>query len=346
MVDVRRMNKTSIVVVIVLAGAAQGQQASFEWLGEAQHLCDINDRGQVVAEIWTEGRFRIGRYSDAIGWEFLDPWFAQTSYIPHIAETGQVSFTSSIGGEPVAFRYTDGIGLQSLDTAGYGWTMAAGINDAGDVPVLAQTPGGQRVAVFRDGSGLQLVPSAPLGMSSPSAINNSGMISGTWEPAGNAFAVRYVPGVGMQDLGSLGFPRSVSIAMNNSGDVIGWSSESNLESRFFLYTDQNGITALPLGTMEASLEDINDSRWIVGSRNFSAVLWTPASGLIDLDAMLPVGTEGHLRAAIAVNNRGQILGTGWLNGQAGLFRVTVHQLPSPGAFVMFAFAAIAHGRRR
>ncbi|MDX2000567.1 MAG: hypothetical protein SF066_22835 [Thermoanaerobaculia bacterium] len=66
--------------------------------------------------------------------------------------------------------------------------------------------------------------------------------------------------------------------------------------------------------------DVNESGWIVGFTN-GATLWTNTGQRYDLNTLIE--TEGwDLASASAINDQGQIVGTGYHNGEIRAFLLT------------------------
>jgi probable HAF family extracellular repeat protein len=103
----------------------------------------------------------------------------------------------------------------------------------------------------------------------------------------------------MQDLGTLGGSFSGADGINNSGQVVGYSYTASGQNHGFLWQD---------GTMS----DLND--------------------------LIPAGSGWTLYVAWAINNAGQIVGTGSLNGQTHAFLLTPDSsaLTAPAGTVRFA----------
>jgi probable HAF family extracellular repeat protein len=172
----------------------------------------------------------------------------------------------------------------------------------------------------------------------------------------------------MKDLGTLdpspGYP-SVGSAVNAMGEVAGWSASINAGGlqQAFLYS---GGTMYELGTLTAVGGDhtpseaysINASGTVVGyagspndplSSSNRAWIWIPTnsngtssqSGLTDLNSLIPAGSGWVLNVAEAIDDTGQIVGSGTINGQEHAFLLnpsTTTALAQPAALMMTASA--------
>jgi probable HAF family extracellular repeat protein len=144
-------------------------------------------------------------------------------------------------------------------------------------------------------------------------------------------AFRFTPGVGMFDLGTLGgSSRSLSTpsSINADGDVVGYAYDpATVTMKGFLYTDRGGMVALgSLGGRQTIPNDINDNGAIVGDAtppglSLHGFLHTPAAGLVDLNSLIDSTSGWTLGTAVAINNRGMIVGTGGLGGRSRGYRL-------------------------
>ncbi len=136
----------------------------------------------------------------------------------------------------------------------------------------------------------------------------------------------------MRDLGTLpGCVDSYGYAVNRRGEVVGSAThgESDFEgvairdvAAAFLWRGGK-MMALPIlpGRKNCEAFAINDSSTIAGSCDSRAVVWSRGK-IVDLNTCLPPASGWVLEEAQAINNRGQIVGTGKLNGQEHLFLLT------------------------
>jgi probable HAF family extracellular repeat protein len=230
--------------------------------------------------------------------------------------------------------------------------VACGINDAGEV--VGTSKGN---AILWDGG--KAINLGTLGGSGPPSaaigINAGGQVAG-YAPISDSYQTQHAflwspnstDGTNgkMKDLGTLdpspGYP-GVGAAVNAIGEVAGWSASIDAGGLqlAFLYS---GGTMYELGTLTAVGGDhtpseaygINDGGTVVGyagspngplSASNRAWIWVPTSpdgtssqsGLTDLNSLIPAGSGWVLNAAEAVNNVGQIVGAGTINGQLHAF---------------------------
>jgi probable HAF family extracellular repeat protein len=139
-------------------------------------------------------------------------------------------------------------------------------------------------------------------------------------------------------------------AINDNNLVVGATGSNSMSGAYshaYLY-DYNAGSLLDLGTLSGGLTssaaDINNTNQVVGSSwlvteltsvndptQYHAFLWEN-NVMTDLNDELPAGSGWILTAAAAINDNGDIVGTGLLNGQVHGFLLTAGgaQLPAPG----------------
>ncbi len=119
-----------------------------------------------------------------------------------------------------------------------------------------------------------------------------------------------------------GYTSSTALAINEAGQVVGWSGDGpNTTAVLWSSEGVTAIGGLP-GDESSQALDINDLGQVVGRSGASgqtrAVIWR--SGVaVDLNSVLPAGTEWILTEASEVDNRGAIVGSGLNRGEVRAF---------------------------
>ena len=131
--------------------------------------------------------------------------------------------------------------------------------------------------------------------------------------AGAAFEVNALPGLN----GALAF------AVSNTGYVVGSSMLNQGSGSPFIWSDANGIVAIPLatGTSEGSARAVNSAGWVVGddSSAFSIPFLYDGTTTYRLADLIPAGSGWDLSmntssSALGISDNGVIVGTGVHNG--------------------------------
>lgn len=312
-------------------------------------------RGVLIIAIWFSGaliaraaEYRITDLGDLGG----------TLVIPlAINNAAQVVGRADLPDDMIHAFYFDG----QMHDLGPGQAYA--INDHGAVAIDA----GNSIVVWTSSAG-----HTPLGFQGvPSDINNSGQVAGYGEPGAFVFtpnetvltlptlggvavvhalnnsgyavgfsrgpnysiehAVLYRDGT-IIDLGVLGDSLSSYAADINSHDqVVGGSGAA------FVWDDANGMRSLGELGVSSDANAINDSGTVVGnylnddglSRGF---VWDSANGMRDLNTLIPTNSGWTIAIANDINNQGQIVGWGNLNGESRGFLLT--PIPEPAAMAL------------
>ena len=124
-------------------------------------------------------------------------------------------------------------------------------------------------------------------------------------------------------------------AINAQNMIVGRSGNNSRAGEYAFAYLYDGVTVNNLGTLgglRSGAYDINDFDQVVGySESASgnlAFVWDQTSGMQDLNGL--VAADGWvLTSAAAVNNAGDIVGTGLLNGQPHGYLLTSGELPPP-----------------
>jgi probable HAF family extracellular repeat protein len=226
-----------------------------------------------------------------------------------INDAGEIVGASNTAGVSKPFKYSGSLiplELPSGDDSG----QANAINNAGMIAGWTSGASGQH-AVLWSANGPLLLP-GKFGMAL--AVNGKNEVAGSSQDGGVEHAVIWGNGQAT-DLGTLvGHTESRAIGINDAGQVVGYSRGAAGQHAFLF----NGTTMKDLGVLggtdysEAS--GINNKGVVVGTTDTDlgkrAFLWTAEQGMVDLNMLIPSQNRVVLTAALAINDRGQILAIG------------------------------------
>lgn len=161
-------------------------------------------------------------------------------------------------------------------------------------------------------------------------INNCGQVIGWGGTNGfsNEHPFLYSNGK-MQDLGTLGGTWGYAYGINDRGQIVGYSGTSDGATwHAFLYSEGKmyDLGAPANGGISQAFA-INNRGQIVGDvyANIDDIghgfLYTDGT-MVDLDSLLPLNSGWTIYIASAINDAGQIAGTGLHNGQSRAFLMT------------------------
>jgi probable HAF family extracellular repeat protein len=172
------------------------------------------------------------------------------------------------------------------------------------------------------------------------AINDAGQIAGYISKESHAaYAARrayvYSQGV-LIDLGSFGGQMTTPTGINSSGQVVGYAQTPDGEPHAFIYS---GKTLQDLGTLPGGSQSLafgtNDAGLVVGAADTSARVlhaFIYSKGVMqDLNDLIPVSSGWVLTEARSINESGQIVGNGIVNGQERGFLLTPVGFPGASA---------------
>jgi len=309
----------------------------------------INNSGQATgfSRIDSSGDFDAFLYSTGTMADLgtLGGGSHATSVGHGINDSGQVTGTSTpnnANGEH-AFLYSAG-SMTDLGTLGGGGcsfctSEGYGVNNSGQVTGTS----GSAAFFYSAGSMTDLgtLDTGNMAASGGSGINDSGQVTGysTTNGTGGAdHAFLYSSSTGMVDLGTLpGSATSSGYAINAFGQVTGGPGPGSAQGDAFLYSSGTGMVdlgTLPGGTLSVGL-GINAFAQVAGASTVAnggpthAILYTSTQGMVDLNTLIPPGSGWGLAQAYGINNAGQIVGWGGINGATHAFLLTPNGLITP-----------------
>lgn len=207
-----------------------------------------------------------------------------------------------------------------------------GVNDLNQMVGATEISGYER-ATYWDENGLSL-DLGTLGGSTSSAfkINDSGAIVGwsTLSSSDVTHAFLWENGT-MIDLGTLGGLNSFGQDINNNGLVVGYEVLANDETRTFLWDGSVLIDIIP--NVSSTPGGINGEGQIVGSANNMAYIWDNGQ-LAYLQDLISGESGWELNQATDINNKGEIIGVGILNGNTHAFLLTPQVIPEPVSAIL------------
>jgi probable HAF family extracellular repeat protein len=225
-------------------------------------------------------------------------------------------------------RKLDGVGGAQA-YAGWINRMGQAVGDAYDGGL-----GGAYHAVFWPSTSSAPVLLAPLSgfnLSDAYVINNAGEIVGdsthTPDPNTGFHATYWASSSSAAvDLGTLGYLGTQALAINDPGQIVGHGfSATEYQAVFWPNSTSAGITLATPGSAQSEAYGINANGQIVGwaGNNFDtsrAVIWPNSSSApIDLNTLIPPNSGWVLEWADAINDSGEIVGVGSINGHERAF---------------------------
>ncbi|SDX52974.1 PEP-CTERM protein-sorting domain-containing protein [Nitrosomonas oligotropha] len=336
---IKNMNK-----LLFIAALSVSVNASAEWSiiglgtlgGISSTATGINDSGQVSGTYRSnDGKshaFSTG--ANGIGAFDLGTLGGSLSVAEDINNSGKVTGASYITGDalwaidvPAFHAYLtgeNGIGMNDL-----GGPLSYGMDVNNSGVVVGQSAFDSKYVhgfiTANNGSDMKDMGTLGGNQSSALGVNDSGQVVGwssisTKNDIYHAF-ITGADGNGMIDLGTLGGESSVATDINSSGQTVGSSDDAFGNTRAFV-TGPNGFGMTDLGTfggISSWATGINDAGQVVGSA------YTPGTEIhafvfnngvmVDLSLLEPIVSAGWTNLqATEINNFGQIVGEGTLNG--------------------------------
>ena len=261
-----------------------------------------------------------------------------TSVAHGVNASGQIAgFATLANGHYRAFLYSGGT-MFDIGTLSGDFSAATGLNDVGQVVGFAYGTSGEEhgflwTPTVPNGTTGSMVDVGTLGgeYSEALAVSAAGVVVGyAYTPPGEFHGYRWSAGV-MTDLGTLGGSYSRANAISASGKIVGQAYlPGNAQAHACLW---DGTTAVDLGALHGPYSEAHavdsSGKHIVGKANVPggpllvdhAVLWTNGT-IKDLNELIPSSSGWVLQVAEGINDAGQIVGQGELNGVTTGFLLT------------------------
>ncbi|MBA3246986.1 MAG: DUF3466 family protein [Pyrinomonadaceae bacterium] len=209
--------------------------------------------------------------------------------------------------------------------------QVVGYMDAGDTAVSNSKHGAPHKRAFLYNDQNKVVDLGTFGGDDAivTAVNDSGQITGYYTKGDHSgpYVAFLFSGGSVINLGKLGGYVPEPVDINNTGQVVGSVPTSSGEPNAFLYS---GGSLSDLGTLPGGSQSfaygINNLGQVVGASNSAATTLRAflysGGEMQDLNSLIPTQSGWTLTEARDINDAGQVVGTGLVNGQQRAFLLT------------------------
>jgi probable HAF family extracellular repeat protein len=208
-------------------------------------------------------------------------------------------------------------------------STAAAINSTGAiVGTIVDEPSNRRAFLWQDGR-TTMIGTLNSDYTTANDINNLGQVVGDSAVKGSALhGFAWLKGH-MRDLGTLGGPSSEADGINDQGQIVGGADASDGHFHAVLWEHGKTIDLNTPGLGLCMARKISNKGVVVGHwlpegadiYKMQAMVWLNRK-MYYLNDLIPDGTGWVLQYADGVNDRGEIVGTGTLNGIDRAFILT------------------------
>ena len=274
--------------------------------------------------------------ANGIGFTDISTLSKHSTYPNEINYSGQVVGSIANPSMNAFITGTNGVGMIDISTPDWSHSAAYGVNNSGQavgIFIINGEVGGRAFITGNNGEGMTDIGTLGGLGSYAYGINETGQVTGSSALAGHSPLHAFITGADgseMTDLGTLGGLESQGFKINDLGQVVGYSDTAD-GSRHAFITGPNGSGMMDLGDLGADssqARSINNLGQVVGNlymdcycNNNSFVF---SDGVMvnigQLDVVLSSGWTGIV--ATDINDQGQIVGSGLLNGNRRAFLLT------------------------
>jgi probable HAF family extracellular repeat protein len=324
----------------------------------------LNDVGQVVGDSRLDRTGNVGQ-SRPVVWDYSgaphELWSDQTvgASLAAINNAGQIVGRYGTGsGVPTpgpgvpygrAFVWDAMNGMRDLGLAPLGNSEVSATNDAGQVVgtseiletiIIDGVPNTSFVPhafIWDETNGIRDLGNLGGFGGFANAINEYGQVVGYGDTQdGHERAFVWDEIGGMQEIPTLAGGDTRARAISKNGVVAGFESSAG----GFIWSSASGIEPTPgLGNPYG----INDQGQVVGG---GALIWDAVNGTRNLANLIPPNSGWELDFAFAINDAGDIVGYGQLNGQIRGFLLTPVPEPNTAALIVASVMSIPFSARR
>jgi probable HAF family extracellular repeat protein len=316
----------------------------------------INAQGQVAGEVSYYSTFATHAFFYDGTMHDIGTLGGRDSSGQSVNDNGEVVGQSNLANGTSHAFYYDGTmhDMGTLSAAVLSDSGAFGINNSGQITGISDASDLQQYPFLYDGT-MHNLGTRGWG----TAINATGEVTGhilVLSVTGALVNHAFIYGGSMHDLGDVpGLNNSFGSAINASGWVTGdlTNSDGSVRHAFLFNGQMNDLGTLP-GFDLSSANGINGEGQIVGSgfnagpivdvNQSHAFIYDSEDGMVDLNSLISPSSRWILSGASAINDSGQITGSGYHNRVLHAFLLTPVPEPSTLVLVLLALAGVAGQR--